>query len=130
MSKEEMHICIADKKGINEMKLIEYVSPEVNSENNLFFKDKSLNEERFKMWSLYPFITRDIAVWVPNNVDSQLLLNICKEFGGELLVTEPKLFDKFIKGDRTSYAYRLVFQSYDKTLTDEEINKIIYDNYN
>ena len=44
---------------------------------------------------------------------------------GELLVTEPRLFDEFSKGGRTSYAYRLVFQSYEKTLFDGEINDIM-----
>ena len=40
-------------------------------------------------------------------------------------MTEPKLFDKFSKNGRTSYAYRLVFQSMERTLKDEEVNKIM-----
>ena len=32
------------------------------------------------------------------------------------------LFDEFKKGDKVSYAFRLVFQSFEKTLTDDEIN--------
>ncbi len=31
-------------------------------------------------------------------------------------------FDEFKKGDKTSYAFRLVFQSDEKTLTDDEAN--------
>jgi len=36
-------------------------------------------------------------------------------------------FDKFQKPgeDRVSYAYRLVFQSFDRTLTDDEVNGIM-----
>jgi phenylalanyl-tRNA synthetase beta subunit len=33
-------------------------------------------------------------------------------------------FDRYEKDDRVSYAYRLVFQSHDKTLADKEITPI------
>ena len=89
----------------------------------LFNKNKELLT--FKPWSIYPFITRDIAVWVPEGVKPEILIDIYKDFGTELLVREPKLFDSFTKDQKTSFAYRLVFQSKDKTLTDEEINKIM-----
>jgi phenylalanyl-tRNA synthetase beta chain len=86
----------------------------------------------FKPWSIYPFITRDIAVWVPQEIAKEELVKIYKEFGTELLVKEPKLFDEFTKpassageGAKTSYAYRLVFQSYEKTMRDDEINVIM-----
>ena len=32
---------------------------------------------------------------------------------------------KFKKGDQVSYAFRLVFQSYERTLTDGEVNEIM-----
>ncbi|MCA9365303.1 hypothetical protein KC723_00235 [Candidatus Kaiserbacteria bacterium] len=35
------------------------------------------------------------------------------------------LFDEFSKDGRKSYAFRLVFQSPEKTLTDEEVNNIM-----
>jgi phenylalanyl-tRNA synthetase beta subunit len=38
---------------------------------------------------------------------------------------EPKLVDSFKKENRISYAFRLIFQSFDRTLTDEEINSIM-----
>jgi len=79
----------------------------------------------FKMWSNYPFISRDIAVWVPESEGSEKLKNILVENGTGLLIKEPYLFDEFTKEGRTSFAYRLVFQSYEKTLTDEEINPIM-----
>ncbi|OGJ11059.1 hypothetical protein A2565_00955 [Candidatus Nomurabacteria bacterium RIFOXYD1_FULL_36_19] len=55
----------------------------------------------------------------------EVLIDIYKDFGTELLVGEPKLFDSFTKSGKTSFAYRLVFQAMDRTLTDEEINKIM-----
>ena len=42
----------------------------------------------------------------------------------ELLVRH-SLFDTFKKENRVSYAFRLIFQSMERTLTDEEINKVV-----
>ncbi len=96
----------------------------------------NLDSQYFKMWSLYPFITRDIAVWAPEGTKPEILSEIYKEFGTELLQGEPKLVDTFTKPARphdegaggeskTSYAFRLIFQSYDRTLTIEEVNGIV-----
>jgi phenylalanyl-tRNA synthetase beta subunit len=82
-------------------------------------------KEAFKNISQYPFMTRDIAVWLHEEKDLDILLQIIKENAGELLIKEPRLFDSFSKEGRTSYAYRLIFQAFDKTLTDEEINLIM-----
>ena len=82
-------------------------------------------EQVFKIWSQYPFITRDIAVWVPEGTEPETLAEIYKEFGTELMQGEPKLVDTFTKNGKTSYAFRLIFQSFDRTLTDEEINAIM-----
>ena len=119
---EEMHVAYGDKKGITEMKLEEFKVEEVSSMK----LDQSWTSNKvFKPWSLYPFITRDIAVWVPENTESIELFKIYKEFGTDLLIKDPELVDKFQKQDKTSYSYRLVFQSYNRTLLDEEVNKIM-----
>ena len=77
------------------------------------------------MWSLFPFITRDVAVWVPEGVLSSEVLKIIKENAGNLVIRGPELFDEFKKDGQISYAFRLVFQSFERTLTDEEINVIM-----
>ena len=77
------------------------------------------------MWSLFPFISRDISVWMPNGENADNLKKILVENGTDLLIKEPQLVDSFTKGEQTSYAFRLVFQSYDRTLTDAEINEIM-----
>jgi phenylalanyl-tRNA synthetase beta chain len=81
--------------------------------------------KKFKMWSLFPFIARDVAVWVPESVKSDKVCKVIKENTGELLIRGPELFDEFKKGGKISYAFRLVFQSFERTLTDAEINKIM-----
>ena len=65
-------------------------------------------------------------MWVPDTVTWEDIKSLCDQVGNAL-VARIDLFDTFskeIEGVRkTSYAFRLVFQSYEKTLTDEEVNK-------
>lgn len=79
----------------------------------------------YKTVSPYPFITRDIAMWVPASVTWETISAFISEIHNPL-VTRIDLFDTFSKEkDGTkmiSYAFRLVFQSHEKTLTDEEVN--------
>jgi phenylalanyl-tRNA synthetase beta chain len=82
-------------------------------------------EAKFKMWSLFPFIARDVAVWVPENVKSSDVEKVIKENAGDMVVRGPELFDEFKKDGKISYAFRIVFQSYEKTLTDAEVNEIM-----
>lgn len=78
----------------------------------------------FKSISSYPFILRDIAVWIPEDISNSKLEEIIQNHSGEIL-KNIQMFDKFQKEARVSYAYHLVFQSNDKTLTDLEINEIM-----
>ena len=140
---EEVHVAFANKKEIKEVPLEKFEEsfPQVlgspvqtqalgrpdHSENLSSNFSNSTQEfsEVFKIWSQYPFITRDIAVWVPEGTEPETLAEIYKEFGTELMQGEPKLVDTFTKNGKTSYAFRLIFQSFDRTLTDEEINAIM-----
>ena len=86
-------------------------------------------DQRYHPFSLYPFITRDIAVFVPESVIGDGVWNTVKqgiqEAGAEDLLARGSLFDVFKKDNKVSYAYRLVFQSYKKTLTDAEVGQIM-----
>jgi len=79
----------------------------------------------YSPFSVYPFVLRDIAAWVPQGVTESEIQELIVENGGELLVREPSLFDKFEKDGKVSYAFNLVFQSQEKTLTDDEVNTIM-----
>lgn len=80
--------------------------------------------------SVYPFILRDIAVWVPSTddgrqtTDNTELESIIRDHSRELL-KRMDLFDTFSKEGRTSYAYHIVFQSDEKTLSDAEVGEIM-----
>jgi phenylalanyl-tRNA synthetase beta chain len=78
----------------------------------------------FRPYSVYPFISRDIALWVPDETMRPEAEEMIRENGGNLLV-RLSLFDEFKKGGKTSLAWRLVFQSKARTLTDEEVENIM-----
>jgi phenylalanyl-tRNA synthetase beta chain len=133
--KEEIRVVYGDKKNITELSLEEFCEKSnLLSENIISFDNliqKSQPKGAFKMWSIYPFIVRDIAVWVSVEIEEngvtnkEKLVKIYKEFGGEILNGEPILFDEFTKGDKTSVGYRLIFQSYVRTLTDDEVSSVM-----
>jgi len=83
-----------------------------------------IQKHSYTPFSLYPFVLRDIAMWTPEGTTADAVLATVTEEAGELLVSAT-LFDEFSKDGRTSFAYRLAFQSHDRTLTDEEINQIM-----
>lgn len=85
----------------------------------------SMKVKPFTEWSKYPYITRDIAVWTVEGSDPEMLQKIYSDAAGELLVRPPRLVDQFTKDSRTSYAFRLVFQSYDHTLADAEVEPLM-----
>ena len=86
-------------------------------------------DQKYHPFSPYPFITRDIAVFVPKDIVGDGVWKSIKggiqSAGAEDLLVRDSLFDVFEKNGKVSYAYRLVFQSYKKTLTDDEVNKIM-----
>jgi phenylalanyl-tRNA synthetase beta subunit len=78
----------------------------------------------YKQFSLYPFITRDIALWVPAGTEAAAIEQLIRSNAGELLARLDQ-FDRFEKEGRVSYAFRLIFQSMDRTLTDDEVNAVM-----
>lgn len=78
----------------------------------------------YKPFSAYPFIARDMAVFVPEAVKPEEVEVIIKENGTELLLKH-RLFDTFKKDGKISYAFRMIFQSFERTLTDEEVNAVM-----
>lgn len=78
----------------------------------------------YRPYSVYPSVSRDIAMWIGEETDEATVSQILKETAGPLCV-RISLFDKFAKDGRTSYAFRLVFQSNEKTLAGDEVNAIM-----
>jgi len=84
---------------------------------------------KYKKISPYPFMLRDIAIFVPEGVSDSDVSDLITKEGGELLVSQT-LFNIFNKTtpdgvSKTSYAYKLVFQSQERTLSNDEITIIM-----
>jgi len=78
--------------------------------------------KQFKPFSQYPFIARDVAFFVPSNMgEKQARAIIEGELRGKDFVSI-RLFDSFEKNGKRSLAFRIVFQSMKRTLTDAEAN--------
>lgn len=107
---------VTEKDSATEMLL-------VGPENPTSYDDLPLSSaERYKPYSKYPYIVRDIAMWTPASTDHERVRTLVKNEAGELC-QRVALFDTFSKEGRTSLAFRLIFQSFEKTLTEAEANE-------
>lgn len=78
-------------------------------------------DKKYTPFSPYPFIVRDIALFVETKDSADIVRRAIEKSAGDFLVSA-RLFDEFKKGNQTSLAFRLVFQSMSRTLTDKEVN--------
>ncbi len=77
--------------------------------------------------SIYPPVMEDLAFEVDEDITSRRVMDAMRAAGGDLL-SEIELFDiyrgKPIADGRKSMAYRLTYQSQDKSLTEKEIARL------
>ncbi|MEK7610525.1 MAG: phenylalanine--tRNA ligase subunit beta [Patescibacteria group bacterium] len=86
-----------------------------------------LTDNQYQPVSPYPRIVRDVSLFVPIGTDSATVAEKIKAVAGPLLTLGPFLFDVFDRGEQRSLAFRLVFQSHERTLTDAEVNRAMSD---
>lgn len=87
-------------------------------------REESDKKRVYKKISPYPFIARDIALFVPETTKPETVLAVMRKKAGEFLVIQ-RLFDTYKTEGKVSYAFSLVFQSNERTLTDAEIVPIM-----
>jgi phenylalanyl-tRNA synthetase beta subunit len=111
---------------INFDKVLENLSEEYD---DVSIDEKYINRNaKFTAYSMMPFVVRDVAFWLDENENKlgQGISEIIKENAGDLCINVTK-FDEFKKEvdgvNKISLGYRLIYQSFEKTLTDEEVNK-------
>ncbi|MBI5206991.1 MAG: phenylalanine--tRNA ligase subunit beta [Candidatus Firestonebacteria bacterium] len=87
-----------------------------------------LNEKVFQPLSIYPSVTRDLALLVKNSTTYEQIISVISE-SEKHLIEKIDLFDLFqgksIEPGYKSMAFRIIFRSQKNTLQDEDINKII-----
>jgi len=86
---------------------------------------RPVEEKRYAPLYRFPAVSRDIALVVDEEVGYQPVESIIRSFP---LVTAVTLFDLYrgeqIAPGKKSFAIRIVYQSPEHTLTDEEVNEI------
>lgn len=122
------------KNGIPDIRLFWSDDPRITKQ----FRDI---DSRFKEVSKYPEIIRDISFVVAKSTPLNAFYEIVREAGlsrqssggaktdGENLVEEVKKTDEYedaakFGADKKSYTFRIVFRSHERTLLNDEINKI------
>jgi len=109
------------KFGIPDIRIFWSKDPRITSQ----FKDIN---SKFKEVSKYPETSRDISFIIDKNINLNNYYEIVRDFA-ENLIEEVKLVDEFendekFGADKKSYTFRIVYRSPERTLTNEEINKI------
>jgi phenylalanyl-tRNA synthetase alpha chain len=117
--------------GLERLAIIGMELPDIRllwSEDDRVKKQLKLGQ-KFKEVSKYPAIIRDISfivdteAFAPNNY-FDLVRDVVGDLAEEMaLVDEYENAEKFGAGKK-SYAYRITYRSLDRTLTDEEVNKM------
>lgn len=119
--REELHVATVNGGVFEEVPIDAFIEKySIALENTVFSVPKG---GIFTEWSVYPFITRDIAVWGDTEEALKTLDGITETFSKTHCVRPPVIFDRFEKEGRISIAYRFVFQAPDKTLTDAEVSE-------
>jgi len=108
------------KMGIPDIRVLWSDDSRITSQ----FKDIN---SKYKEVSKYPETSRDISFIIDKSINLNNYYEIVRDFDDNL-IQEVKLIDEYEDkkkfGDKKSYTFRIVYQSLDRTLTNEEINDI------
>ena len=109
------------KMNIPDIRIFWSTDPRITSQ----FKNL---ESQFKEVSKYPMTYRDISFVIEKNVGLNNYYEMIRDCGGDL-VEVVTLTDKYenaekFGADKISYTFRIVYRSHERTLTNEEVNKI------
>lgn len=110
------------EKGVAEVNFDEVIAqlPKATEYENVEVGDAI----QYQPFSVYPAMTRDIAMWVSEGISKADIETTLRATAGELCVRLTHV-DEFQKDGRVSQAFRLVFQAPDRTLTDDEVNTVM-----
>ena len=117
--------------GIERLAMVRMGIPDVrilwSDDKRITGQFKDINSQ-YKEVSKYPETSRDISFIIDKNINLNNYYEIVRDFA-ENLIEEVKLIDEYedeskFGKDKKSYTFRIVYRSPERTLTNEEINKI------
>jgi len=117
--------------GLERLAMIKMGIPDIrifwSNDKRILSQFKNLDSV-FREVSKYPLISRDISFVVAKETSLNNYYEIIRACAGDL-VEEVSLLDKYenvekFGSGKISYTFRIVYRSHERTLTNEEINKI------
>lgn len=114
--------------GLDRVAMVLFDVPDIRlfwSEDERFlkqFRGKGV-EARFKSFSVYPKVEKDVSFWVDgafcDNDFHEVVRGICGD-----LVEDVRLVDMFEKDGRKSLCFRVSYRSMERSLTHKEVNEL------
>ncbi len=118
----ELHPSLAEKYELNGRILIFELDLQSLSDA---FRNSQI---KYRPFSAFPAVKRDLALLVPENVTSRQVEEIIRKESGEIL-EDIVLFDyyrgKQVPEGKVSLAYRMTYRSMEETLKEETVDQII-----
>eukprot|EP01023_Acetabularia_acetabulum_P011997 TRINITY_DN15590_c1_g1_i5.p1 TRINITY_DN15590_c1_g1~~TRINITY_DN15590_c1_g1_i5.p1 ORF type:complete len:264 (-),score=32.89 TRINITY_DN15590_c1_g1_i5:357-1148(-) len=116
--------------GLERWAMILFAIPDIRlfwSQDERFLKQfrSSDMSTKFKSFSKYPPVFKDIAFWLSDEYTPNNLSELVRGIAGDL-VEKVELIDDFThpKSNKTSHCYRITYRSMERSLTDIEINEM------
>lgn len=115
--------------GLDRLAMIFFEIPDIRyiwSEDERFLNQFSKHQiTKFKPYSKYPPVYKDISFFVKLGFNMNEFYEICREEAGDLIeiISMIEIFFSE-KIQQTSYCFRITYRSNDRSLTNDEINKI------
>ena len=116
--------------GLERLAMVLFNIPDIRlfwSEDERFLKQFKAGDltTTFKSFSKFPPCYKDMTFWLSDEFTENNLCEIVRGVAGDI-AEEVKLIDEFThpKHGRTSNCFRITYRSMERSLTDEEINKI------
>jgi phenylalanyl-tRNA synthetase alpha chain len=85
------------------------------------FQEGKISE--FIPFSKHPTCYKDITFWVPDQYSPNDFTEVVRDLAGDLVETVQEM-DTYERAGRTSKCYRVVYRSMERTLSNEEVDKL------